>query len=83
MSLICHECGDLINNPFYFVNAVLVDNTTNRKAMSDLGVSICGHEFNKVKDNLSDDISNGKNLVYLIERNDGVEGGVTGAVQMA
>jgi len=49
MSRVCNECGHNVENPFYTTSAVLRDIKNNRLAFSDLEVSLCYSDFEKIK----------------------------------
>lgn len=84
MSRICHETGQDVYNPFYFVTAVLRDKENNRYAFSNLEVSVSAETVKRVKLNALPDSPEQmeEDIFFRIQKAGGTEGGFTGAVQL-
>src|SRR3989344_970679 len=84
MSRVCHECGSCVENPFYSMSAVLIDRKNNRIAFSNLEVSLCHLEFDKISKGLHKTFDYIKNdLGCAVDGVTGACGGLSGSVQIS
>ncbi len=84
MSRYCHETGQGIKNPFYFISAVCrVDKESGRLLFSDLELSLSREIIDMIPLNtlLYSHSEIEEDFFYILEKVIGEEGGFTGLVQ--
>ena len=84
MTQVCHECGCNVESPFYVMSAVLKDEVNKRIAYSDMEVSLCHLDFEKVRSFLHQTPEELREVLgYSLDGAIGVYGGLTNTVQVS
>ncbi len=81
MSRVCHECGMHVENPFYSISLAVKDGK-GKIALSNLEVSLCQKEIDKVANDLQPTIDRADlSVCYAIDTVTGEVGGSMRSVQ--
>ena len=73
MVKMCHECnGGSLKNPYYMLNAVVMDSKTGKFAISDDGAYLCDSHYNRIKEKVHSSPQDlDENIFYIVKEVNG------------